>query len=159
MTKKALNALATPDQMTDAQLEAAWRKVNDEKKNLSEVEATLRIELAKRAFGYDPNQLPTGTKRVWSMVDPSMDIVATFKVNTNVAQELVPSALNLLAQMGIPDAIANNVFRKQKYEVSATGLKVLGKVSSAALQVVENILTRSSGMPAVTVEAAKAKKK
>lgn len=159
MTRKTLNAMSTPEMMNDSQLEQAWRKVNDEKKNLAEVESLLRVELAKRAFGYNPDMLPTGTKRVSSTVDPSMDIVATFKVNTTVAQELVPSVLNLLGQMGIPDAITNDVFKKQRYEVSATGLKTLGKVSFEALQVVENILTRSSGMPQVTVEAAKAKKR
>lgn len=130
-----------------AELVAKWWNLSQEAKRLAEEENTLRLQIAQLGFGYDPNQLQRGSQKIdFPGEETEFDLKVEFKVNENVASSEVNAVLAKLQKMGTPAEVIGELFSFTP-KLRQTGYKML---SDKAKAVVDNIVTRSPGMPSVS---------
>ena len=130
-----------------AELVAKWWNLSQEVKRLAEEENTLRLQIAQLGFGYDPNQLQRGSQKIdFPGEESEFNLKIEFKVNENVASSEVNSVLAKLQKMGTPAEVIGELFSFTP-KLRQTGYKML---SDKAKAVVDNIVTRSPGMPSVS---------
>lgn len=130
-----------------AELVAKWWNLSQEVKRLAEEENTLRLQIAQLGFGYDPNQLQRGSQKIdFPGEESEFNLKIEFKVNENVVSSEVNAVLAKLQKMGTPAEVIGELFSFTP-KLRQTGYKML---SDKAKAVVDNIVTRSPGMPSVS---------
>lgn len=145
MTKAEKNRIATVQE---------WYAAHTQMKALQERENQLRLQVAAEWFGYDTAQLQKGSKKMPLPGDEAnFEFKCQFVVNEKVEQELVQDCLNELAEAGVPAEIRAELFRV-KYDLKASVYKIL---PDNIKLIVDKIMTRSPGMPQVSVESKKSK--
>lgn len=130
-----------------AEIVAKWWNASQEVKRLQEEENALRLQIAKLGFGYDPNQLQKGSQKIdFPGEELNFHLKVEFKVNETVSSAEVNAVLAKLQKMGVPAEVIAELFSFTP-KLRQTGYKML---SDKAKAVVDAIVTRSPGMPAVS---------
>ena len=135
--------------MNKDELLQAWHIAKSNAVKAVELERTLRIQIAKDLFGYDEDELQTGTKSV--AIGNGYKAKIGFTVTEKLDQARVSEAISELNAMGVPAQIVGATI-KYKAELSKTGYKMLDQLGK---DVVDSITTKKPGMPSLEIVSPK----
>lgn len=138
--------------MNQDELLQAWYQAKQRQIEAVETERNLRLLVAEEVFGYDPDELPTGTLR--HPLPEGFKAKMTFKVNENLDQSEIGAVREELAEMQVPQAMVLALF-KPKYSLVKAIYKELTK---DAQELVAMITTKTSATPTLEIESPKASK-
>lgn len=135
--------------MTNEQLLAEWDRVNSQKVDLVNRERELRLAVAKQVFGWNENQLKTGTEAY--PLPKGYKAKLTSKVNETIDPSQVHTAYEMLRSLFCSEEQLRQLFR-YKVEVSKAAYKTLTPDQKS---VIDMITTKKSGTPSLTIQAPK----
>jgi len=135
--------------MNQDQLIQAWYNAQTAKAAAVEAEKTLRLQVAEEVFGYDPDELPTGTFR--HPLPNSWKAKISFKVNESLEQSEVARVREELQRQKVPVEIVAGLFKPKWTLVKA----FYNTLSPNAKELVDLITNRSSATPTLELEPPK----
>lgn len=132
-----------------------WQEATRKLAEAKEIESTLRAEVLKNAFAFDPEALREGTENV--ELGAGYKLKAAFKINRNFVggQEAVEKALQKIEKSGPEGEFIADRLVKWKPSLSITEYKNLPEKFR---KVIDDVVTSKEATPTLELVEPKAKK-